>query len=37
MRLFVDTFNASVVERAAQTGILGGITHNPVGMSKEGR
>lgn len=36
MKLFVDTFNARVIEQAAQTGILGGITHNPVGMAKEG-
>jgi len=36
MRLFVDTFNPRVLEQAAQTGILGGVTHNPAGMSKEG-
>jgi len=36
MKLFVDTFNLGVLERAAQTGIVSGITHNPVGMAKEG-
>ena len=36
MRLFVDTFNLEALERAAGTGVLGGVTHNPVGMSKEG-
>ncbi len=36
MKLFVDTFNLGVLQRAAQTGILGGVTHNPAGMAKEG-
>jgi len=36
MKLFVDTFNLGVLREAAQTGVLGGVTHNPVGMSKEG-
>lgn len=36
MKLFVDTFNVAVLERAAQTGIVSGITHNPAGMGKEG-
>ncbi|MGI6130436.1 MAG: transaldolase family protein [Bacillota bacterium] len=36
MRLCVDTFNVGVLEEAAKTGIVGGVTHNPVGVSKEG-
>ncbi|KKL19341.1 hypothetical protein LCGC14_2466450, partial [marine sediment metagenome] len=37
MKLFLDTANVAAIRRAQDTGLLGGVTTNPVKIAETGK